>query len=104
VTAPTFEQFSEQIKSNADKAVVLHILRDGHPMTITVTPRTASILGENRAAIGVELDSPTTHHGVLGSIEQGFILTADTTAKVGPVGAHPLSRGTTRTLAGSVLE
>ena len=26
------------------------------------------------------------------------------TAKVGPVGAHPLSRGTTRTLAGSVLE
>src|SRR5713226_5523618 len=29
---------------------------------------------------------------------------ADKTAKVGPVGAHPLSRGTTRTLAGSVLE
>ena len=29
---------------------------------------------------------------------------SDKTAKVGPVGAHPLSRGTTRTLAGSVLE
>ena len=29
---------------------------------------------------------------------------SDTTAKVGPVGAHPPSRGTTRTLAGSVLE
>jgi len=29
---------------------------------------------------------------------------SDKTAKVGPVGAHPPSRGTTRTLAGSVLE
>ncbi len=29
---------------------------------------------------------------------------SETTAKIGPVGAHPLSRGTTRTLAGSVLE
>jgi membrane-associated protease RseP (regulator of RpoE activity) len=56
-------------------------------MTLTVTPTQANIGTENRPAIGVATGPTYVHHGVIGSIKQGVVLTGTTIAQfIGHIG------------------
>src|SRR5712691_12133594 len=80
--------------------------RRRHESTSPPTPRAWNFTLAAVSQPSRHRSSRATYHSSVGPklVAGRANLRSDKTAKVGPVGAHPLSRETTRTLAGSVLD
>jgi len=84
VEHPSMDAVVAYIQKHAGASVSLGILRDGKPMTLTVTPRPQAAKGHARTGhigvlLGADLPLVKVRYGVLDSLAQGVKRTAETT-------------------------